>query len=103
MQSALLHGEDNSRKDESEIDQPPELYVVELLEHLQAQVGTRGAGQRIGNEMSVKDAAPTNQGQSTQGQHLQNEDVGLVNRALSHLVPAAHAAPNGDERTRESR
>ena len=85
LRTHLLQCQSNARDDQGQIDEPPELLVVQLLEHPKTQVGTRDAGQRIGNEMSVKDAAPTNQAQSTQGQHLQNEDVGLVNGALGDL------------------
>jgi len=39
MQGSLLHGKDNSREDESEIDRSLELYVGELLEDVQAKIG----------------------------------------------------------------
>src|SRR6516162_9097005 len=100
--TSLLQCQSNARDDQGQIDEPAELLVVELLEYLQAQIGTRNAGQRIGNNMSVKNAALADQAQSSERQHLQNEDIGLVNGALGHLVPATHAAPNGDERTGES-
>src|SRR5260370_13813554 len=99
----LLQNQSNARHDQRKIDELLELSVTQLLKYLQADVGARDTGQRVCGCFPIEHAPPADGAQRAQRKDLEDEDEGLVEGTLDNLVQPAHAAPDGDERARESR